>query len=86
MGIAETIADTLEISDEILFEIPKITIIGDTKVRVENYTALLEYKKEDIKLKYKSGVIEICGENFEIKSICEENIVVSGKISMVRLI
>ena len=67
MDIEKAISESLEISADILFDIPRIVLIGDMKVRIENYTALLEYKKENIKLKYKGGVIEICGENFEIK-------------------
>ncbi len=86
MDIVKAVSDTLEISGDILFDIPKITMIGDTKICVENYTALVEYKKENIKLKYKGGIIEICGQNFEIKTIGEGNIVVCGKICAVKLI
>ena len=86
MDVVKAISDSLEISADILFDIPRIVMIGDMKVHIENYTALLEYKKDNIKLKYKSGVIEICGQDFEIKIIGEGNIVISGKIGLVKLI
>ncbi len=86
MDVAKAISESLEISADILFDIPRIVMIGDMRVHIENYTALLEYKKENIKLKYKSGVIEICGQDFEIKIIGEGNIVICGKIASVKLI
>lgn len=86
MDIEKAISDSLEISADILFDIPKIVMIGNMKVHIENYIALIEYKKENIKLKYKGGVIEICGQDFEIKIIGEGNIVICGKISEIKLI
>ena len=86
MDIARKIAEVLEIPPETVMNIPKITIVGKESVRVENYTALLDYKKENIRLKYKDGVIDITGENLEIKVIGEENIVVFGVIHKVKLI
>lgn len=86
MDIAKKITEVLEIPPEALLNIPKITIVGKEKVHVENYTALLDYKRESVRLKYEGGVIDISGRNFEIKAIGEENIVVLGKIDSVKLI
>lgn len=86
MDIAKTVLDTLEMPGDILFNMPKIQIVGGMLAQIENYTALVEYRKEDIKLKYKGGIIEICGQNFEIKTIGEGNIVICGKIQAVKFI
>ena len=86
MDIARKISEVLEIPPESLLNIPKITVVGKERVHVENYIALLDYKKDNIRLKYKGGVIDISGEDFEIKVIGEENIVVSGKIDCVKMI
>lgn len=86
MDIARKISEVLEIPSETILNIPKITIVGKERVHVENYTALLDYKKDSIRLKYQGGVIDIHGENFEIKVIGEENIVISGEIDRVKLI
>ncbi len=85
MDIAKKISEVLEIPPEAMLNIPKITVVGKERVLVENYTALLEYKKDNIRLKYEGGVIDILGKNFEIKVIGEENIAVSGEIASVKL-
>ena len=86
MDIAKAVSDALEMPYDIMLVIPKITIVGNKSIHIENYTALIEYKKENIKLKYKGGVIEICGRDFEIKTIGEGNVVISGKISSIKLV
>lgn len=86
MDIAKKISEVLEIPPEAMLNIPKITIVGKERVLVENYTALLDYKKDNISLKYRGGVIDILGKNFEIKVIGEENIAVSGEVDSVKLI
>ncbi len=86
MDIVKAVSDALEMPYDVMLEMPKITVIGNKNVHIENYTALLEYKKENIKLKYKGGVIEICGQDFEIKTIGEGNIVIFGKICSLKLV
>ena len=86
MDIAKKISEVLEIPPENIIDLPKITIVGCQRVLVENYTALLDYKKDNIRLKYKSGVIDILGSDIDIMVIGEDNIVVSGRISSVKLI
>lgn len=71
---------------EVLFNLPEIRIVGNASVYVENYSALVEYRRENIKLKYKGGIIEISGSDFEIREIGEGNIAVNGKIEAVKLI
>lgn len=85
MDIAKKISEVLEIPPEAMLNIPKITMAGRERVLVENYTALLDYKRDNIRLKYHGGVIDILGKNFEIKVIGEENIAVLGEIDSVKL-
>lgn len=86
MDIVRKISEVLELPPESVMKIPKITIVGNERVHVENYTALLDYKKANVRLKYDGGVIDILGENFEIKVIGQENMVIWGKISEIKLI
>ncbi len=86
MDIVRKISEVLELPPESVMKIPKVTVVGKERVHVENYTALLDYKKDNIRLKYEGGVIDILGADFEIKVIGEENMVIWGKISAVKLI
>ena len=86
MDIEKAISAALALPPEVVSDIPEITLIGRERVRVENYTALIEYCEENIRLKFSGGVIDILGKNFEIKTIGAANIVISGEIEAVRFI
>lgn len=86
LDIEKAIAAALELPREAVSNIPKITLVGRERVRVENYLSLLEYKGENIRLKFSGGVIDILGKDFEIRTIGEANIVISGEIESVRFI
>ena len=78
--------DIFDFGYEITEGLPKITFLGNTKVCVENFTALEEYKNNTVKLKCKLNVIDILGENLVIKNIREECIEICGKITSLRFI
>lgn len=86
MNIAETALDAFDIPREAVFDIPRVVIAGREYFCVENYISVLEYKENNIKLKYKTGVIELCGSEFEIKALRDGNISVRGKLSALRFI
>lgn len=81
-----TVFAALEFPREVVADIPKITAIGREMISVENYLSLLEYDKEIIRLKFATGVIEICGKAFEICAIGEGNISISGEIESIRYV
>lgn len=86
MDIEGVISAAFSLPPENAGSVPKITLAGRERIRVENYSALLEYREDNVKLKISDGVIEIMGENLEIRAIGEENIVISGKIRSVRFV
>ena len=86
MDIAKKISNVFELPAETVMDIPKVTLVGNQKILVENYSALLDYKRDTVRLKHSGGVIEITGGKFEIRSIGEQNIEVLGEIQAIRLI
>ncbi|WP_010168526.1 YabP/YqfC family sporulation protein [Candidatus Epulonipiscium viviparus] len=71
--------------EESIIGLPLITIIGEDNLRVENFSSIIEYNQEIIRLKTKIGVISIIGKNLLAKSMTKEEIVIRGKISGVNL-
>ena len=86
MDIKELISEKIEIPQEVITDVAKITIIGTKEVFVENYTELIECKEKSISLKYKKGMIEISGDGLKIRAIGEKNIAIFGEVANVRLV
>ncbi|ONI45437.1 hypothetical protein AN641_04190 [Candidatus Epulonipiscioides gigas] len=71
--------------EEALIGLPLITITGGSSIRVENFSNIMEYGQNLIKLKTKIGVLSITGKNLLAKSMNQEEIIIRGKISGVNL-
>lgn len=79
----EKLADSLEMSKEIILNTARIEVIGNREITVENYLGISEYSPTCISLLVNPSNIKICGENLEIKTMTKDFIYVMGTISSV---
>ena len=86
MDNLKAVCDIFDIPYDAAGNVPRITVLGEKEVYVENFKTLLEYKKDNIKLKCKSCVIALSGADFAIKAIKEGCILVCGKIEAIKFI
>ncbi len=84
-GIAEKVTDALELPKDLILDIPKMTIVGNSDLLLENYKTILEFKCEQIRVSTGLGVIKIYGEKMQIREITRENIIISGIITGIAL-
>ncbi|MBQ2897302.1 MAG: sporulation protein YqfC [Clostridia bacterium] len=81
MRINKKITSMLDLPKEVTLDYPKITIIGDESIVVENHKGLIELSQTVIRLNTKIFILKICGENLDIKSISEDEIEIVGRIT-----
>jgi len=70
----------LDIPEDIIFDIPRITMLVPHELRIENYKNILEYENSKITLACKDTLIGISGENLEISLITDEEVSVTGTV------
>lgn len=71
-------ANKFDIPREAIENIPKITIIGDEELTIENHGGILSFTDNEIIVKTCIGKIILKGTNFEIAYLSETTITVSG--------
>lgn len=81
--VSEKICDCLEISSDILSDIPRFTINDNREVQIENYKSVIEYTQKNVRLGAKKYEINISGEELTIVCITEEQIYIRGKIAKI---
>lgn len=81
--IKEKISDAFELPKDITLDIPRITILGADSATVENHKGIMNYSDDHIRINTGCGIITISGQNLAIKSIIQEEIIITGKISNV---
>lgn len=82
-SLSKKIASTLEIPEDVIFDIPRMTICDNTELRLENYKTVLEYEENNIKLACKEKLIHITGKNLNINIIADDEISICGTISSI---
>ena len=85
MDIREVVAGSFEMSAFAEVDLPRVMIIGDSGIFVENYLALCGYRSESIKLATKLGIMEFSGDGFEIRMMKENSIYISGKLGAMKI-
>ena len=79
----ETVADFFELPRELLFNLPRVTLIGNVHFYLENYGGIIEYNEEIVRLKIKEGEIIIRGEGLSIKNFYTDEIFIEGTIKLI---
>lgn len=84
--VKESISELLELPKDIMLDLPRITLVGNLQLYIENHKGIIEYSTQKIRINTKSGVIRITGKDLAIKTIITEEIIISGNIDQMEFI
>lgn len=84
--IKEKVGDILELPQEIILDIPKLVLIGNKSLTIENYKGIIEYDENLIRINTNSHMIKITGNMLEIKVITAEEMLIVGDILTIEYI
>lgn len=76
----------MALPSDVILELPRITIIGQIHIYVENHQGLIVYSDSELKLKTHKGFIQILGSSFILKMMYPEEILLEGTIKEVKFI
>lgn len=81
MRINKKLTSILDMPKEVTLNYPKITVLGEESVTVENHKGLIELSQTLIRLNTPMYLLKITGENLDIKSITGDDVEITGKIT-----
>jgi len=84
--LKEKLTEVLELPKEVVLNLPKITMLGNSNLLIDNYKGIVEYESGRIRINTSQGLIKITGERLTIKEITSEDILVDGEISSLEFI
>lgn len=85
-GLKPWLIKYLALPSDIVLGLPRITIVGDIHVYIENHQGLITYSDTELKLKSNKGYIRITGSSFVLKMMLPEEILLEGMIKEVKFI
>lgn len=84
--IKESISELLELPKDIMLDLPRITLLGNLQLYIENHKGIIEYTKVKIRVNTREGVLRIMGNDLLIKNIVSEEIIICGKIHSIEFL
>lgn len=79
-GIREKIAEITEIPKDFMMNMPRITLLGNRELHIDNYKGLLEYTNELISVASTNKIIVVKGNGLIITRIVEKSVYIGGNI------
>ena len=76
----EKIAEVLDLPLDILCDIPRSELMGNSQLNIENIRGILDYNENGIKINTTVGIIKIEGDELFIEHISDESIFIKGRI------
>jgi len=83
-SVKEKITDMFEMPNDVTLGSPKVTVIGDNQLTIENYNGLLEYTSELVRVRTSAKMITVTGQKLNICTITDSDIFIEGIIECVR--
>jgi sporulation protein YqfC len=77
------ITKQLDLPEDVMMDIPRITMVGQLHIYIENHKGLLTFSEEEIRILLSKGQLLVRGESFVIKTILPEELLLEGKIEQV---
>ncbi len=73
----------MELPQDVMMDLPRITMIGQIHIYIENHRGLIAFSDKEVRLLLKHGQLLVKGKAFVIKTILPEEILLEGKIDQV---
>lgn len=81
----QALARFLELPRELVMDLPRVTLLGDMQVIVENHRGIIEYTRERVRISTSLGELVISGTDLALRTIFPDEIAVDGRIQGVLL-
>lgn len=78
-------ADVLDVPQDVVFDLPRLTMIGDRQLYIENHRGVLHFSPDMLRLKLPNGKLEVSGRQLVIRGIWTEEVFVEGIITQVSI-
>lgn len=82
----ERTAEVFDLPADALAGLPKLELVGDGELRVENHKGILAYGREEIHVSGGDWVIKIAGEGLELRAMTGIELLITGKVSQITLV
>ncbi len=77
------VTTAIDLPKELVFNLPRIVMISNEEVYIENYKGIVNYNDKEVRLNTNRIPVKITGAGLEITQITADDVTISGRICSV---
>ncbi|MFS0786278.1 sporulation protein YqfC [Shouchella sp. 1P09AA] len=84
--IKKWVTAQMQLPADVMMDLPRITMIGQLHIYIENHRGVLQFSTNELRLLLKEGQLLVTGDQFVLKTILPEELLLEGRIDKVTFI
>ncbi|SDY51855.1 sporulation protein YqfC [Evansella caseinilytica] len=78
--------EQMDLPADVMMDLPRVTLIGNFHIYIENHKGVIRFTAEELRLRLTEGELLVTGNDFVIKNILPEEMLLEGVIKDIRFI
>ena len=78
--------EVLEVPPDLAYDLPRLVLVGNFLLEIENHRGILESDDKNLKLKVNGGMLNISGRNLCLTGISADEVRLMGEIDNIELL
>lgn len=79
-------AEALEMPEELALDLPRVTLIGNVSLHIENHRGIISYSAREVRLRVSEGYLIARGSRFKLRSISKTDVSLEGEINNLAIV
>lgn len=80
LGFLERAAEVFDLPADAVAGVPRLELVGDRELRVENHKGILAYGREEIHISGGVYIIKVVGQELELRAMTGLELLITGKV------
>ena len=85
LGFLERAAEVFDLPADAVAGVPRLELVGDRELRVENHKGILAYGREEIHISGGVYIIKVVGQELELRAMTGLELLITGKVIQISL-
>ncbi len=84
-GLLEKTAQVFDLPADVVAGLPRVELVGDREVRMENHRGILAYGEQEILISGGCVVIKVVGDELKLRSMTGVELLITGRITAIQI-
>lgn len=84
-GLLEKTVQAFDLPADALAGLPRIELVGDRELRMENHKGILAYGTQEIHISGGVFIVKVMGEGLELRAMTGLELLITGQITAIQL-